>query len=105
MEKLLIARGNEDIELLSNKVNQHGLIVGATGSGKTVTLKVLCEYFSDLGVSTILSDVKGDLSNLASVGEMNDNLKSRLDEMNITDFNFKNYPVNLWDVYGEAGLP
>ena len=105
MEKLLIARGNEDIELLSNKVNQHGLIVGATGSGKTVTLKVLCEYFSDLGVPTILSDVKGDLSNLASVGEMNDNLKSRLDEMNITDFNFKNYPVNLWDVYGEAGLP
>ena len=105
MEKLLIARGNEDIELLSNKVNQHGLIVGATGSGKTVTLKVLCEYFSDLGVPTILSDVKGDLSNLASVGEMNDNLKSRLDEINITDFNFKNYPVNLWDVYGENGLP
>ncbi len=105
MEKLLIARGNEDIELLSNKVNQHGLIVGATGSGKTVTLKVLCEYFSDLGVPTILSDVKGDLSNLASVGEMNDNLKSRLDEMNITDFDFKNYHVNLWDVYGEAGLP
>ena len=105
MEKLLIARGNEDIELLSNKVNQHGLIVGATGSGKTVTLKVLCEYFSDLGVPTILSDGKGDLSNLASVGEMNDNLKSRLDEMNITDFNFKNYPVNLWDVYEETGLP
>lgn len=104
MEKLLIAKGNENIELLSNKVNQHAMIVGATGSGKTVTLKVLCEYFSELGVPTILSDVKGDLSDLASVGEMNDNIKQRLDEMNITDFEFKNYPVTLWDVYGENGL-
>lgn len=105
MEKILVARGNEDIHLLSNKINQHGLIVGATGTGKTVTLKVLCEYFSDLGVPTILSDVKGDLSNLASIGEMNDNLEARLDELKISDFQFKNYPINLWDVYGKSGLP
>ncbi|WP_036728298.1 helicase HerA-like domain-containing protein [Peptoniphilus mikwangii] len=105
MMELLIARGNEDINLLSDKVNQHGLICGATGTGKTVTLKVLCEYFSDLGVPTILSDVKGDLANLCKIGTMNDKLNSRISELNLQNFEFKNYPITLWDVYGEKGLP
>ncbi len=104
MERLLIARGNEDVELISNKINQHAVITGATGTGKTVTLKVLCEYFSDLGVPTILSDVKGDLSNISVAGKMNEKLQERLSELKVDDFQFKSYPVCLWDVYGEMGL-
>ncbi len=91
--------------LRPDKTNQHGLIAGATGTGKTVTLKVLCEQFSALGVSTVVADVKGDLANLCRPGTMNDHILQRLDEIGIADFSFRGFPVTLWDVYGAEGLP
>lgn len=105
MEKIYIGKGSEEVYLLANKANQHGLIAGATGTGKTVSLKVLAEQFSDMGVPCILSDVKGDLTNLSVPGEMNDKLSSRLQELGLDDFQFDSYPVNIWDVYGQAGIP
>lgn len=105
MDKILIGKGKSENCILLNKVNRHGLISGATGTGKTVTLKVLTEGLSDAGVPTILADVKGDLANISKSGEMNDKLQERLNELGISDFEFKNYPVSMWDVYGERGIP
>ncbi|WP_236785286.1 helicase HerA-like domain-containing protein [Anaerococcus ihuae] len=105
MDKILIGNGNKENYILLNKINRHGLISGATGTGKTVTLKVLTEGLSDAGVATILADVKGDLANISKSGEMNDKLNSRLEELGISNFDFKNYPVNMWDIYGEKGIP
>lgn len=105
MDKILIGKGNKENYILLNKMNRHGLISGATGTGKTVTLKVLTEGLSDAGVATILADVKGDLANISKPGKMNDKLNSRLEELGISNFDFKNYPVNMWDIYGEKGIP
>lgn len=105
MEKILIGKGKSENSIFLNKVNRHGLISGATGTGKTVTLKVLTEGLSDAGVPTILADVKGDLANISKPGVMNDKLQERLNELGISNFEFKNYPVNMWDVYGEKGIP
>lgn len=105
MEKILIGKVKSENSILLNKVNRHGLISGATGTGKTVTLKVLTEGLSDAGVPTILADVKGDLANISKPGEINDKLQERLNELGISNFEFKNYPVNMWDVYGEKGVP
>ncbi len=105
MDKILIGKGKFENYILLNKVNRHGLISGATGSGKTVTLKVLTEGLSDAGVPSILADVKGDLVNISKPGEMNDKLRSRLNELGLDDFVFKPYPLNIWDVYQEGGIP
>lgn len=105
MDKILIGNGNTENYILLNKINRHGLISGATGTGKTVTLKVLTEGLSDSGIPTILADVKGDLANISMPGKMNDKLNSRLEELGISNFDFKNYPVNMWDIYGEKGIP
>ncbi len=105
MDKILIGKGKSENCILLNKVNRHGLISGATGTGKTVTLKVLTEGLSDAGVPTILADVKGDLANIFMSGEMNDKLQDRLNELGISNFEFKNYPVSMWDIYGEKGIP
>ena len=105
MDKILIGKGKSENCILLNKVNRHGLISGATGTGKTVTLKVLTEGLSDAGVPTILADVKGDLANISMSGEMNDKLQDRLNELGISNFEFKNYPVSMWDIYGEKGIP
>lgn len=105
MDKILIGKGKFENYILLNKVNRHGLISGATGSGKTVTLKVLTEGLSDSGVPSILADVKGDLVNISKPGEMNDKLRSRLNELGLDDFDFKPYPLNIWDVYQEGGIP
>ena len=105
MDKILIGKGKYENCILLNKVNRHGLISGATGTGKTVTLKVLTEGLSDAGVPTILADVKGDLANISKSGEMNDKLQERLNELGISNFEFKKYPVSMWDIYGEKGIP
>ena len=105
MDKILIGKGKSENNILLNKVNRHGLISGATGTGKTVTLKVLTEGLSDAGVPTILADVKGDLANISKPGEINDKLQERLNEIGVSNFEFKNYPVSMWDVYGEKGIP
>lgn len=105
MDKILLGKGKNENYILLNKINRHGLISGATGTGKTVTLKVLTEALSDAGVPTILADVKGDLANISKAGKINEKLQERLNFLGLSDFEFKNYPVNLWDIYGEKGIP
>jgi hypothetical protein len=107
-EKILIGcNENEKVFLLPKLANRHGLIAGATGTGKTVTLKVLAESFSDLGVPVFLADMKGDLSGLAKVGATNDFIAKNVDAFGLSEmgFNFKSYPVEFWDLFGEKGLP
>lgn len=91
--------------LLPRLANRHGLIAGATGTGKTVTLQVLAEGFSQLGVPVFLADVKGDLAGLAAPGEGNAKIDQRLAACGVDDFSFRGCPVTFWDVYGENGHP
>ena len=96
---------DKDLELLLSKANRHGIITGATGSGKTITLKVLAEGFSDAGVPVFLADVKGDLAGCCQEGEMSDSLSERINKLGLNDFEFKKYPVRFWDLYGLNGHP
>ena len=104
---LVGANENTEVYLLSKLANRHGLIAGATGTGKTVTLKTLAEAFSDMGVPVFLTDMKGDVSGLAKVGEPSSKTTERMEKYNLADkgFVFKSYPVEFWDLYGEKGLP
>lgn len=93
--------------ILPKMANRHGLIAGATGTGKTVTLKVLAESFSDAGVPVFLADVKGDLSGMIKPGENSENMQGRIERFGLADTNFafKSYPATFWDVYGQNGIP
>lgn len=97
----------EKVSIILNKANRHGLIAGATGTGKTTTLRVLAESFSDAGVPVFLADAKGDLATLCQAGTDNENVQSRVSEMGLAadGFHFQSYPVTFWDVYQEMGLP
>lgn len=105
MDKILIGKGQKENYILLNKINRHGLISGATGTGKTVSLKVLAEGLSDNGVPCILADVKGDLANIAKAGKNNEKIIERLNTLKIENFEFKNYPLNIWDIYMKKGIP
>ncbi len=106
MESLLpIAFAGVPLSLDPRMANRHGLIAGATGTGKTVTLRVLAEKFSDLGVPVFLADIKGDLAGLCLPGTANPKIDERVKTMGLTDFDFAKYPVCFWDVYGEKGHP
>src|SRR5947209_4254219 len=102
---ILIGKGATDAYLLPSMSNRHGLIAGATGTGKTVTLKVMAERFADMGVPVFLSDVKGDLSGTSQPGSMNPKLQDRLTQLGLEAPHFAGYPVQYWDLYGESGLP
>src|SRR4051812_6310112 len=102
---LAIARGSELHSLLPRMANRHGLIAGATGTGKTVTLRVLAEGFSRLGVPVFMADVKGDLSGIARAGEDNPKIRERIDKLDLKEFEFAAYPTVFWDLYGEEGHP
>lgn len=95
----------QDVVLHSQFANRHGLIAGATGTGKTVTLKVLAESFSRLGVPVFLADAKGDVSSLAKAGESNAKFDERLKTLNIESIDFAAYPVVFWDLFGVQGHP
>lgn len=103
--RILVGKNAEAKELfiLPEMANRHGLITGASGSGKTITLKVMAESFSDAGVPIFLADVKGDLAGTAFAGEVNEKIQSRLDSLKISDFKPQAYPVRFWDLYGEKG--
>ena len=104
--KIWVGTGdNQPISLLPHMANRHGLIAGATGTGKTITLKVLAEGFSALGVPVFLSDIKGDLSGMVRMGENTDKLAARLMATGVNNFNFETFPTEFWDVYGEQGHP
>ncbi len=105
-EKFLVAKNDsEEICLIPSMANRHGLIAGATGTGKTVSLKVMAESFSDLGVPVFLADIKGDLSGFAFAGAENKHVDERVQSMQLTDFVKKAYPTAYWDVFGEKGVP
>ncbi len=99
--------GDEKVYIYPKMANRHGLIAGATGTGKTVTLKVLAESFSDCGVPVFLADVKGDLAGMCMPGTMNENVQKRIDKMGLAEhgFDFNGYPTTFWDIYGEKGMP
>ncbi len=104
--KILIGKSEDkELSILLNKANRHGLITGASGSGKTITLKVMAESFSDAGVPVFLADVKGDLGGTALIGEENENITSRVQKLGIEDFEYKSYPVRFWDIFGNYGHP
>ncbi|MBR6402466.1 MAG: DUF853 family protein [Eubacterium sp.] len=96
----------EKICLLPKMANRHGLVAGATGTGKTVTLKVLAESFSDMGVPVFIADVKGDIAGLADAGSDSEDMQKRIERFGLADtgFGFRGYPVTLWDIYGEKGV-
>lgn len=85
--------------------NRHGLITGATGSGKTVTLQTLVEGFSQAGVPTFVTDIKGDLSGIAKPGEQSSTIISRLEQLSLNTYSNRPYPVVFWDLFGEKGHP
>lgn len=103
--KIWIGKGEEPIYLLPRMANRHGLIAGATGTGKTVTLKVMAESFSDAGVPVFLADVKGDLSSLALAGTENPGVRERVEKLGVEGFAYKSYPVRFWDLFGQGGHP
>jgi hypothetical protein len=105
VEPLLIAKGTVEAALLPRMANRHGLVAGATGTGKTVTLRVLAERFSAIGVPVFMADVKGDLSGLALPGEENPKVAARVAAMGLKDFSYAGFPVVFWDVFGQQGHP
>ena len=105
-DKVLIGKSDDkELSILLNKANRHGLITGASGSGKTITLKVMAESFSDAGVPVFLADVKGDLEATAIPGEDSESLQERLKKLKISDFEYKGFPVRYWDIFGVFGHP
>ena len=102
---LLGGNGEHQIMLNAGMANRHGLITGATGTGKTVTLQVLAESFSRLGVPVFTADIKGDLSTLAAPGKAHPKIDERLQYINIDNHRFEPNPTLFWDVYGKRGHP
>ena len=103
--KIWLATGSERVYLEPSMCNRHGLIAGATGTGKTVTLKVVAESFSELGVPTFIADIKGDVSGMCLPGSENKHIRRSIDTMGIEDFNYTSFPVRFFDVYGKLGHP
>ena len=105
-EPLLVARNaTADLHLLPQMANRHGLITGATGTGKTVTLQTLAEHFSRIGVPCFLSDVKGDLSGISQPGGGNAKVEERIALLGLEGFDYAGSPVSFWDPFGETGHP
>ncbi|MDR1115817.1 MAG: DUF853 domain-containing protein [Tannerella sp.] len=104
---LIALAGNKDLCILSKMANRHGLITGATGTGKTCTLQNLAETFSSMGVPVFVTDIKGDLSGVAKAGGSNVNLQKNVDENNLFSkgFEYKGFPVCFLDIFGERGHP
>ena len=99
---LALNDADEEICLLPGKANRHGLIAGATGTGKTVTLRVLAEAFSHMGVPVFLADVKGDLAGMMAPGTDSEDMQARIQRFGLDQygFSYKGYPVTFWDNYG-----
>jgi DNA helicase HerA-like ATPase len=105
-EPMLVAKaGDTELFLLPALANRHGLITGATGTGKTVTMQVLAESFSRLGVPSFMADVKGDFSGIAAPGSASPKMKERLAMLGLAEPRWEGYPVTFWDVFGEQGHP
>ena len=105
--KILIGKNDEkELYMCLDKINRHGLITGSSGSGKTITLKVMAESFSEAGIPVFMADVKGDLAGTCTLGVSNDKLTERIQKLNLQNvFEYKKFPVTFWDVYGKSGHP
>ncbi len=99
--------GDKKVSILPKMANRHGLIAGATGTGKTITLKVLAESFSDAGVPVFLIDVKGDLSGMAKPGVDSEDMQNRIKKFGLDEagFEYMDYPTAFWDLYSKTGIP
>jgi DNA helicase HerA-like ATPase len=105
-EGLLIGKNDKkEVYLLPKMANRHGLITGASGTGKTITSKVMAESLSDLGVPVFMADVKGDLAGTAVKGDFNENIQKRVEKLKLKDFDVKEFPVRFWDIYTKSGHP
>ncbi len=104
-DSILLAKAGHDIGILPRMANRHGLIAGATGTGKTVTLQRLAETFSRAGVPVFLADVKGDLSGLSQAGGGNPKVEKRVADLGLDGFSYAPVPVVFWDILGEQGHP
>lgn len=104
-QPLLVARSSKDLVLLPGMANRHGLIAGATGTGKTVSLQVMAEAFSAIGVPVFMADVKGDLAGISQAGKENPKIRQRIEKLSLGDFPFYGSPVTFWDVFGQQGHP
>ena len=104
-EPIFLGKGKVAVYLLPRMANRHGLIAGATGTGKTVTLQTLAEGLSRLGVPVFMADVKGDLSGISQTGTPNPKVQERITQLAPPNFKLRNYPVCCWDVYGQQGHP
>ena len=106
-DALLIASNEQPVFMLPQMASRHGLITGATGTGKTVTVKVLAEAFSDAGVPVFLSDIKGDLTGMSSPGQHTEDLQKRIDNLGLARYGwqYKAFPTVYWDVFARKGIP
>ena len=105
MDEILIGKGEKPVHLLAKYGNRHGLVAGATGTGKTISLLVLAEGFSRLGVPVFMSDVKGDAAGIAVAGTSNEKIRQRVVQIGIEGYTHEASPVLFWDLYGKAGHP
>ena len=104
-KKIFLAQSDINLYLLPQMANRHGLIAGATGTGKTITMKVMAESFSDMGVPVFMADVKGDLSGMCRRGNDSDDMRARIERFGLTGFEYRAYPTRFWDIFGEGGIP
>ena len=104
-EPILIGKSSQPVYLLPALANRHGLIAGATGTGKTVSLQVLAENLSNIGVPVFMADVKGDLAGLSQAAGPNPKVEARIKKLKLEDYAAKAAPVVFWDVFGELGHP
>ena len=103
--KIWMAQSDKRLFLLPSMANRHGLIAGATGTGKTITMKVMAESFSEMGVPVFLADIKGDLTGMCKPGQDNENMQERIARFGIDGWQYKNFPTRFWDIFGELGHP
>lgn len=105
LDPLLIAKGEHELHILPGMANRHGLVAGATGTGKTVTLQVIAENLSGIGVPVFMADIKGDLSGISQKGTEKPKVMERVQQLGLAPFPFAECPVMFWDVLGEQGHP
>lgn len=103
--KIYLAKSVRELFMEPSMANRHGLIAGATGTGKTITMKVMAESFSDMGVPVFMADVKGDLSGMCCPGIPSAHMQERVNLLGLMDFELHGYPTRFWDVFGQEGHP
>ena len=101
---ILIGKGAKDSVILPKYCNRHGLIAGATGTGKTVTLQSLAESLAAIGVPIFMADVKGDLAGMSQIGGGNPKVEARAEQLKLAPLNYQSFPVTFWDMFGEKGI-